>query len=54
MINHSGKEYFKKNVCVCVCVYKIESLCCKTGINNVVNQLLGHVCKVASVVSNSL
>ena len=35
MINHNGKEYFKKEcmyvyicVCVCVCVCITESLCC--------------------------
>ena len=33
MMNHNGKEYFKKNVYVCV----TESLCCPTGISNFVN-----------------
>ena len=52
MINHNGKEYFKKNICVCT--YKTESLCYKTGVNNIVNQLLGHACEVTSVVSDSV
>ena len=35
MMNHNGKEYFKKNVYVCV----TESLSCPTRISNIVNQL---------------
>ena len=34
MMNHNGKEYFKKNVYVCV----TESLSCPTRFSNIVNQ----------------
>ena len=32
MINHNGKEYFKKQ-CVYIYIYKTESLCCTAIIN---------------------